>query len=107
MKRAYTALALLSVLALLPNIAEAGKYGGGGGYVKGMSATTAWDFYEAPAPWGPWSLIYSHTWTPQGYYCPVVCPKFQTADKVYVVTAGDFQNWWDHYHLTIVPIVLG
>ena len=35
MKRAYTALALLSVMALLPSIAEAGRYGGGSsGYVN-------------------------------------------------------------------------
>jgi hypothetical protein len=81
-------------------------YPGGGGYVKGASATTVWDFYEAPKPWGPWVPIGSHAWTPQGYYCPIVCPKFQTATRVYAITAGDFLNWWDHYHLTLVPIDL-
>lgn len=34
MKRAYAALALLSVMALLPQIAEAGRYGGSGSYVN-------------------------------------------------------------------------
>jgi hypothetical protein len=81
-------------------------YPGGSGYFKGSSPTTIWDFYEAPKPWGPWKLVGSHTWSPQGYYCPGVCPKFQTADRVYVTTAGDFNNWYDHYHLTFVPIDL-
>ena len=81
-------------------------YPGGGGFTKGASSTTVWDFYEAPEPWGPWTCIDSHTWSPQGYYCPIVCPKFQSADKVYVVTAGDFMNWWQYYHLTFVPLDL-
>jgi hypothetical protein len=81
-------------------------YPGGGAFAKGASATTVWDFYEAPTPWGSWTQIKSHTWHPQGYYTPLVCPKFQTADKVYVVTAGDYLNWWEYYRLTLVPISL-
>jgi hypothetical protein len=85
-------------------------YPGGSGYFKdalgASSITTVWDFYEAPTPWGPWTYIHSHRWSPQGYYTPGICPKFQTANRVYVTTAGDFRNWWDHYHLTFVPIDL-
>jgi hypothetical protein len=81
-------------------------YPGGSGYFKGSSKTTAWDFYESTKPWGPWTLIDSHTFSPQGYYCPSVCPKFQSANRIYVMTAGDFYNWWDYYHLTVVPIDL-
>lgn len=81
-------------------------YPAGSGFLKGASTTTMWDFYEARKPWGPWSLIGSHAWSPQGYYSPVVCPKFQSRDRIYVVTAGDFHNLWDHYHLTLVPVEL-
>jgi len=76
------------------------------GHFKGASTKTVWDFYEAPKPWGPWTHIASHTWAPQGYYTPAICPKFQSADKVYVFTAGDFNNPEDFYHLTVVPIDL-
>jgi hypothetical protein len=81
-------------------------YPGGSGYFKGASTTTVWDFYEAPKPWGPWTRIDSHRWSPQGYYCPGIYPKFQSAGRIYVVTAGDFNNWWDFYHLTVVPVDL-
>jgi hypothetical protein len=74
--------------------------------VKSATAKTVWQFYEAPRPWGPWTQIGSHTWSPQGYYGPVICPKFQTADRLYVITAGDWLNWWDNYRLTVVPIDL-
>lgn len=81
-------------------------YPNGGGHFKGSSKTTEWNFFESEKPWGPWRRIASHTWTPQGYYVPNVCAKFQTADRVYVTTAGDFRNWWDHYRLTLVPVDL-
>ena len=81
-------------------------YPAGSGYFKGASSRTVWDFYEAPKPWGPWAHIASHTWSPQGYYCPGVCPKFQSSSRIYVITAGDFNNWWDYYHLTLVPVDL-
>jgi hypothetical protein len=80
-------------------------YPAGAGFLKGSSTTTVWDFYEAPTPWGPWTHIKSHTWSPQGYYCPSICPKFQSADRLFVFTAGDF-NRWRYYRLTVVPIDL-
>ncbi len=82
-------------------------YPAGSGKVAAEASTkTVWDFYEAPKPWGPWTQIASHTWTPSGYYCPVICPKFQSAKRLYVLTAGDFKNWRDFYRLTVVPIDL-
>ena len=55
---------------------------------------TTWDFYVASHPWGPWRVADSHTFTPQGFYCPGVCPKFTSADgsTVWAFTAGDWTN---------------
>src|SRR6202000_2954755 len=43
-----------------------------------------YDFYQAPHPWGPWSLISSHSddFLPPGshMYGPSLCSKFQTFD---------------------------
>lgn len=81
-------------------------YPAGSGYFKGSSSTTVWDFYESEKPWGPWRQIPTRGWSPQGYYCPVVRPKFQSAERIYVITAGDFNNWWNYYRLTLVPLEL-
>jgi hypothetical protein len=55
---------------------------------------TNWDFYVASHPWGPWRVAGSHTFTPEGFYCPGVCPKFTSADgsTVWAFTAGDWTN---------------
>jgi hypothetical protein len=55
---------------------------------------TSWDFYVASHPWGPWRVAGSHTFTPEGFYCPGVCPKFTSADgsTVWAFTAGDWTN---------------
>lgn len=81
-------------------------YAGGSGFYGDNSNTTIWTFYEAPEPWGPWTEVHSHTWSPQGYYCPSVSAKFQTRDTIYIATAGDFKNWWDWYRLTFVPVAI-
>jgi hypothetical protein len=81
-------------------------YPAGSGKIKGASKATIWDFYEAPKPWGPWTCIDSHTFSPQGYYCPGICPKFQSESRIYAITAGDFNNGWAYYRLTVVPIDL-
>jgi hypothetical protein len=81
-------------------------YPAGGGKMKGAGTHTVWDFYEAPRPWGPWTQIGSHDSSPQGYYSPQVCPKFQTDNQVFVLTAG----FWDDpksYRMTVVPLELG
>jgi hypothetical protein len=33
---------------------------------------TTWLIYEAPHPWGPWSLVNTTHWPTQGYYNPVI-----------------------------------
>ena len=82
-------------------------YPAGGGKIKEACRETAWDFYLAPKPWGPWTKISSHRFSPQGYYSPQVCPKFnRDGDKsLFVFTAGDWNNS-DVYRLTVVPIRL-
>jgi hypothetical protein len=78
-------------------------YPAGGGKMKGASTDTVWDFYESPRPWGPWTKIGSYESKPSGYYSPQVCPKFQTADRVFAFTAGNWDNPKD-YLLTVVPL---
>jgi hypothetical protein len=65
---------------------------------------TNWDFYVAPHPWGPWRNVGSHTFTPQGYYTPGICPKFNSADEstVWAFTAGDWTS--PYYRLTAVSL---
>jgi hypothetical protein len=81
-------------------------YPAGGGKVEGAHTHTVWNFYESRRPWGPWQQVGSHTWSPQGYYCPCICPKFQTGKQVFVLTAGDWTNH-EVYRLTVIPIALG
>jgi hypothetical protein len=81
-------------------------YPAGGGKMKGAQTHTAWDFYESPQPWGPWTRIGSYDSQPSGYYSPQVCPKFQTPDKVFVFTAGNWESSPD-YRLTVVPLDIG
>jgi hypothetical protein len=80
-------------------------YPAGGGKIKNACTHTIWDFYEARRPWGPWTKIGTHDSTPQGYYSPEICPKFQSAKKVYIFTAGNWNNQ-DVYRLTVVPLEL-
>ena len=78
-------------------------YPAGSGKLSGAHAHTIWDFYESPKPWGPWIKIGSRAWSPEGYYCPCICAKFQSASRVYVVTAGDYTTS-TLYRFTVVPI---
>ena len=80
-------------------------YPAGGGKMKDAATHTVWDFYEAPRPWGPWTRIGSYESSPQGYYSPEICPKFQTENKVFVFTAGNWNNP-EVYRLTVVPLEL-
>jgi hypothetical protein len=82
-------------------------YPAGGGKMKDAHLETIWDFYLAPKPWGPWAKLSSHRFSPQGYYSPQVCPKFNRdgGKGLFVFTAGDWTNP-EVYHLTVVPISL-
>jgi hypothetical protein len=78
-------------------------YPAGGGKMQGAATHTTWDFYESPRPWGPWAPIGSYESSPSGYYSPQVCPRFQTPDKVFAFTAGNWDSPSD-YRLTVVPL---
>ena len=80
-------------------------YPAGGGKMEGAATHTVWDFYESPRPWGPWTRIGSCDSTPQGYYSPEICPKFQTENQVFALAAGNWNNP-QVYRLTIVPLEL-
>jgi len=82
-------------------------YPAGGGKQPKASLKTTWDFYVAAHPWGPWRMVDSHTWEPQGFYCPEICPKFTSPDgsTVWVFAAGDW-NDASVYRLTAVPLMI-
>lgn len=75
--------------------------------------TSVWDFYEAPTPWGPWTLFASQTWETEGFYNPIIPSKFISQDnrQMWALTSGDF-NTHDKdlettlYTLYMVPITL-
>jgi hypothetical protein len=84
-------------------------YPAGGGVISKEATTkTAWDFYEAPKPWGPWTKIGSKEYEPQGYYSPQICPKFTSPDgrQVFAFTTGDWHDEKRFYRLTVVPLRL-
>lgn len=51
-----------------------------------------WEFYEAPHPWGPWTLFQTWDWPTQGYYNPNIPNKFIDDDghRMWILTTGDF-----------------
>ncbi|MDR1304917.1 MAG: DUF4185 domain-containing protein [Verrucomicrobiales bacterium] len=79
----------------------------GGGKLPGAVNETAWTFYAGDTPWGPWRAVGTHTFNPEGFYCPAICPRFMSADgrRAWVVTSGNWLNWrW--YRLSFVGIEL-
>jgi hypothetical protein len=86
--------------------AGGGKFETSDGLPEVSRLTTIWDFYVAPHPWGPWRNVGSHTWKPQGYYCPGVCLKFNSLDEstVWAFTAGNWTN--PAYRLNAVPLTI-
>jgi hypothetical protein len=86
--------------------AGGGKMETSDGLAQAAHVKTNWDFYVAPHPWGPWRVVGSHTWTPQGYYTPGICPKFNSADEstVWAFTAGDWTS--PYYKLTAVQLII-
>jgi hypothetical protein len=82
-------------------------YPDGGGKIPNACTHTRWNFLTAEHPWGPWKSVATHDFTPQGYYCPNICPKYTSPDgtRLYVFTAGNWNNG-EVYRLTVVPISL-
>lgn len=70
---------------------------------------TRWDFYEAPAPWGPWTRFYSQNFEPEGWYNPSIPSKFISSDgkKIWLFTAGNFiRQELNLYGLWMMPMTL-
>lgn len=72
----------------------------------GITDETVWDFFESPTPWGPWTQIGAHAFYPEGFYVPTVLPRFQSRDRIHVLTAGDFRRPEAYYKMTVVPVDL-
>jgi len=76
----------------------------GGGKLPGHEHTI-WDFHVAPTPWGPWRVVGHHSFAPEAYYCPAICPRFNSPDgkTVWAATSGD---WCvaKHYKLSMVRL---
>jgi len=72
---------------------------------------TQWEFYSAPAPWGPWTLFHTQDFEPQGFYNPGIPSKFISEDgrKFWIFTAGDFTGYQqsnNFYGLNMLPVTL-
>lgn len=70
-----------------------------------------WEFYQAPAPWGPWTQFHSQDFEPQGFYNPSIPSKFISEDgrKFWIFVAGDFMNYnkpKSYYGLNVLPVTL-
>lgn len=62
------------------------------------SANSQWVTYEAPHPWGPWTMIDNRNWPTQGYYNPV--PLQRTAlqgTTLSILTTGNYNANWSGY----------
>ena len=78
------------------------------------TSATCFEFYEAPAPWGPWSSFYRCDFNGPGYYTPEILLKSITPDgnggcKMFLLTAGDWKtcgNAVTIYRMTAIELNL-
>jgi len=62
------------------------------------SANSQWITYEAPHPWGPWTLIDSRNWPTQGYYNPVPLQRSAlNGTTLTLMSTGNFNADWSTY----------
>ena len=71
---------------------------------------TRLEFYQAPAPWGPWTLFHAQDCA-ESWYNPSIPSKFVSADgkRLWLFVAGDFTRHRDpqgYYGLHMLPITL-
>jgi hypothetical protein len=68
---------------------------------------TRWELYQAPEPWGPWTLFHEEEFAPQAFYNPSIPAKFVSENGLTfsIFTAGDFATQ-AHYALHVVPVSL-
>ena len=72
---------------------------------------TRWEFYSAPAPWGPWTLFHTQDFEPQSFYNPSIPSKFISEDgrKFWIFVAGDFTASEEPVNLcglNVLPVTL-
>ena len=69
---------------------------------------TRFEFYQAPAPWGPWTLFHTQDFEPQSYYNPCIPSKFISSDgrRFWLFAAGDFTGNGEYYRLNMIPVTL-
>jgi hypothetical protein len=73
------------------------------------AGTTRLSFFQAPAPWGPWTQFYSASTGRNGWYDPTLVPKFMSTDGLQqtIFTSGDFvRPGSDLYSLHALPFTL-
>ena len=70
---------------------------------------SVWQFYEAPHPWGPWTLFHEQDFKTEGFYNPAIFSRFMTtADaegtvSLWIITTGTFPTGsyaWDKTYYT-------
>jgi hypothetical protein len=68
---------------------------------------TRFEFYQAPAPWGPWSLFHRQEYDGEGFYNPGIPAKFISQDgrKLWIFTAGNPPEA-QFYRLNMIPVEL-
>jgi len=75
-------------------------------------ARTRLEFYQSPAPWGPWTRFHQQDFQPQSWYNPCIPGKFVSRDgkKFWLFVAGDFlgagKPAHTYYALWMVPVEL-
>jgi hypothetical protein len=71
---------------------------------------TCLEFYQAPAPWDPWSLFHSQHFEPEGWYNPCIPSKYISTDGTAMwFVAGDWttaNNPAGLYGLWMMPMKL-
>lgn len=73
---------------------------------------TRFEFYQAAAPWGSWTLFHTQDFEPQSWYNPCIPGKFISSDgkRFWLFVAGDFlgsaKPARSYYALWMVPVVL-
>lgn len=72
--------------------------------------TSRFTLYQAPEPWGPWTLLHEQEFHPQGFYNPVIPAKFISEDgrRFWFFAAGDFSGEGAHpyYTINMMPVTV-
>lgn len=73
--------------------------------------STCLAFYQADAPWGPWSRFHTQEFCPEGWYNPCIPLKYVSDDgrKMWVLVSGDWTTARSNeamYGLFMLPVEL-